>query len=170
MQRLHVPRREGLSLYVPSAHLTHRDSSLGEQTVKDPAGHFLQDGLDNLGELPLSDCENTGGVQQQRNQFCRIKLCFPEKKTKQNKKKALNGGGEGRGCGRGGKGEREGREGGEGGEGRGRGRGGLLCVPLFSTLQCLHLLSWLLRSRKKILVLNSVGSLDCVINSYSLKK
>ena len=79
-------------------------------------------------------------------------------------------GGEGRGRGRGGKGEREGREGGEGGEGRGRGRGGLLCVPLLSTLQCLHLLSWLLRSRKKILVLNSVGSLDCVINSYSLKK
>ena len=148
MQRLHVPRREGLSLYVPSAHLTHRDSSLGEQTVKDPAGHSLQDRLDNLGELPLSDCENTGGEQQQRNQFCRIKLCFPEKKKKKNPKKALNGGG----------------------EGRGRGRGGLLCVPLFSTLQCLHLLSWLLRSRKKILVLNSVGSLDCVINSYSLKK
>ena len=87
MQRLHVPRREGLSLYVPSAHLTHRDSSLGEQTVKDPAGHFLQDRLDNLGELPLSDCENTGGVQQQRNQFCRIKLCFPEKKQNKTKKK-----------------------------------------------------------------------------------
>ena len=109
MQRLHVPRREGLSLYVPSAHLTHRDSSLGEQTVKDPAGHSLQDRLDNLGELPLSDCENTGGVQQQRNQFCRIKLCFPEKK-KQNKKKSSK-------WGRGGKGERKGREGGEGGEG-----------------------------------------------------
>ena len=162
MQRLHVPRREGLSLYVPSAHLTHRDSSLGEQTVKDPAGHSLQDRLDNLGELPLSDCENTGGVQQQRNQFCRIKLCFPEKKKTKQKKSSK--------WGRGGKGERKGREGGEGGEGRGRGRGGLLCVPLFSTLQCLHLLSWLLRSRKKILVLNSVGSLDCVINSYSLKK
>ena len=109
MQRLHVPRREGLSLYVPSAHLTHRDSSLGEQTVKDPAGHSLQDRLDNLGELPLSDCENTGGVQQQRNQFCRIKLCFPEKKQNKTKQKALNGGGEGRGRGRGGKGEREGR-------------------------------------------------------------
>ena len=87
MQRLHVPRREGLSLYVPSAHLTHRDSSLGEQTVKDPAGHSLQDRLDNLGELPLSDCENTGGEQQQRNQFCRIKLCFPEKKQNKTKKK-----------------------------------------------------------------------------------
>ena len=49
MQRLHVPRREGLSLYVPSAHFSHRDSSFREQTVKDPAGHFLQDGLDNLG-------------------------------------------------------------------------------------------------------------------------
>ena len=99
MQRLHVPRREGLSLYVPSAHLTHRDSSLGEQTVKDPAGHFLQDRLDNLGELPLSDCENTGGEQQQRNQFCRIKLCFPEKKKKKNPKKSSK-------WGRGGKGER----------------------------------------------------------------
>ena len=98
MQRLHVPRREGLSLYVPSAHLTHRDSSLGEQTVKDPAGHSLQDRLDNLGELPLSDCENTGGVQQQRNQFCRIKLCFPEKKQNKSSK-----------WGRGGKGERKGR-------------------------------------------------------------
>ena len=106
MQRLHVPRREGLSLYVPSAHLTHRDSSLGEQTVKDPAGHSLQDRLDNLGELPLSDCENTGGVQQQRNQFCRIKLCFPEKKKTKQKKSSKWG------------------------------RGGLLCVPLFSTLQC----------------------------------
>ena len=101
MQRLHVPRREGLSLYVPSAHLTHRDSSLGEQTVKDPAGHSLQDRLDNLGELPLSDCENTGGVQQQRNQFCRIKLCFPEKKKKKPKKSSK--------WGRGGKGERKGR-------------------------------------------------------------
>ena len=148
MQRLHVPRREGLSLYVPSAHLTHRDSSLGEQTVKDPAGHSLQDRLDNLGELPLSDCKKTEGEQQQRNQCCRIKLCFPEKKTKKTKTKSSK-------WGRGGKGEREGR---------------LLCVPLFSTLQCLRLLSWLLRSRKKILVLNSVGSLDCVINSYSLKK
>ena len=87
MQRLHVPRREGLSLYVPSAHLTHRDSSLGEQTVKDPAGHSLQDRLDNLGELPLSDCKKTEGEQQQRNQCCRIKLCFPEKKNKKNKNK-----------------------------------------------------------------------------------
>ena len=101
MQRLHVPRREGLSLYVPSAHLTHRDSSLGEQTVKDPAGHSLQDRLDNLGELPLSDCENTGGVQQQRNQFYWIKLCFPEKKQNKTKKSSK--------WGRGGKGEREGR-------------------------------------------------------------
>ena len=105
MQRLHVPRREGLSLYVPSAHLTHRDSSLGEQTVKDPAGHSLQDRLDNLGELPLSDCKKTEGEQQQRNQCCRIKLCFPEKKKQKKQKqkqKALNGGGEGRGRGRGG--------------------------------------------------------------------
>ena len=67
MQRLHVPRREGLSLYVPSVHFTHRDSSFREQTVKDPAGHSLQDRLDNLGELPLSDCEKTEGEQQQRN-------------------------------------------------------------------------------------------------------
>ena len=49
MQRLHVPPREGLSLYVPSAHFKHRDSSFSVQSVKDPAGHFLQDGLDNLG-------------------------------------------------------------------------------------------------------------------------
>ena len=84
MQRLHVPRREGLSLYVPSAHFTHRDSSFREQTVKDPAGHFLQDGLDNLGELPLSDCKKTEGEQQQRNQFG-LHFVYRKKRNKKHK-------------------------------------------------------------------------------------
>ena len=105
MQRLHVPRREGLSLYVPSAHFTHRDSSFREQTVKDPAGHFLQDGLDNLGELPLSDCKKTEGEQQQRNQFG-LHFVYLKKGTKSTKW------GSGR---RGGGGEKDE----EGGEGRG---------------------------------------------------
>ena len=117
MQRLHVPRREGLSLYVPSAHLTHRDSSLGEQTVKDPAGHSLQDRLDNLGELPLSDCKKTEGEQQQRNQFG---LHFVYRKKKE--QKAQNGG-----------------VGGEGGrkmkrEGRGEGEAPFLRVYVYTSL------------------------------------
>ena len=112
MQGLHVPRREGLSLYVPSAHFKHRDCSFSEQSVKDPAGHFLQDGLDNWGEIPLSDCKKTEGEQQQRNQFCRINLCFPEKKERNKQQKALNEGG------------RRWGEGGEGREGGGEGRGG----------------------------------------------
>ena len=87
MQGLHVPRREGLSLYVPSAHFKHRDCSFSEQSVNDPAGHFLQDGLDNWGEIPLSDCKKTEGEQQQRNQFCRINLCFSEKSKETNNKK-----------------------------------------------------------------------------------
>ena len=119
MQRLHVPRREGLSLYVPSAHFTHRDSSFREQTVKDPAGHFLQDGPDNLGSLPLSDCKKTEGEQQQRNQFfLRLNCLFPKKTGTKSPKWGRERGG----------GDEEGMEG-------GRWRA-----------SCLRLLSWLQRS------------------------
>lgn len=49
-QRLHVPRREACSEYVPSAHFTQRDCSFWLHTVENPAGHFLQAKLINFGE------------------------------------------------------------------------------------------------------------------------